>query len=176
MIVLFCSVSHSHILDFAIIPSEAWFHFLSLTSYRELICHLHLCVYLSFVLFVIFGSVKLASLFHHVSSLVTKVKSFRVCQRLSLPMLVSDNFSCYTHTHTHKHTQTHIGCGLILRSFYAYVLVSVPPPPPYNKTNPNKFQNNLNINRKVNRKIQEVPQSQTAANTRHKEEKKKDKK
>ena len=54
----------------AVIYSEACFHFLALTLYLRLFCHLHLYPDLSVNLSLVFGSFWLASLFLQVSSLV----------------------------------------------------------------------------------------------------------
>ena len=53
------------------------FHFLILTLYPSLFCHLHLCPDLSFNLSIVFGSFWLASIFLQVSSLVTKITHLR---------------------------------------------------------------------------------------------------
>ena len=65
----------------AVFLSEAYFHFLALTLYPNLFCHLHLCPDLSFYFCIVFRSFWLASLSLQVSSLVT-IKDLRVTPRL----------------------------------------------------------------------------------------------
>ena len=79
----------------AVILSETCFHFLTLTLYPNLFCHLHLCPDPSFNLSIVFGSFWFASLFLQVSSLVTKIKDLRGNPGLPLPALLAKKFSCF---------------------------------------------------------------------------------
>ena len=65
--------------------SEACFHFLALTLYPSLFCHLHICPDLSFDLSVVFGSFSLASFFLQVLSMVTRSRISGVTQGFLLP-------------------------------------------------------------------------------------------
>ena len=77
-----------------VILSEACFHFLALTLYPSIFCHLHLCPELTFNLSILFGSFWLASLFLQVSSLAAKIKDLRYNPWLPLPALLAKKFSC----------------------------------------------------------------------------------
>ena len=91
---LCCQVLDWLVCFLAVILSEACFHFLALTLYPCLFCHLYLWPDRSFNLSIVFGSFWLASLFLQVSSLVTKIKDLRGNPGLSLPALVAKKFSC----------------------------------------------------------------------------------
>ena len=80
--------------QFLIIVYHFTFHFLVLTLYPSLFCHVRICPDLSFNLTKVFGSVWLASLFLHVSSMVTMIKYLRGHPGLPLPALLAKKFSC----------------------------------------------------------------------------------
>ena len=90
---LCCQVLDQLVCFLTVIFSEACFHFLALTLYPNLFCHLYLCPDLSFNLSIVFGS-WLASLFLQVSSLVTKIKDLMSNPVLPLPALLGKTFSC----------------------------------------------------------------------------------
>ena len=93
-LILCCQVLKKLVCFLAVILSETWFHFLALTLYPSLFCHLHRCPDLSLNLSIVFDSFWLASLFLQVSSLFTKIKDHRQNPGLPLPTLLAKKFSC----------------------------------------------------------------------------------